>query len=87
MQSKLRRVREYEGEDEQLRKQTASGLWNKNMRSSENLDYEDKAEMKKLTDAIREQVSVAARRQLRACTFFLRGGTSTVCDVDASALR
>lgn len=55
-QSKLRRIREYEAEDLELRRATASGLWNKNMHPDATMDTEEKAEIKKLTDALKGQV-------------------------------
>ena len=56
-QSKMRRLREYEAEDLEMRRKTASGLWNRNMHPDARMDTEEKAEMKKLTDAIRAQVT------------------------------
>lgn len=61
-QSKLRRVREYEAEDLELRRATASGLWNKNMHPDASMDTEEKAEIRKLTDALKGQVSEALAR-------------------------
>ncbi|CAM9288324.1 unnamed protein product, partial [Laminaria digitata] len=55
MESKLRRVREYEAEDLEIRRKSASGLWNRKMRPDARMDTEEKAEIKKLTDAIRGQ--------------------------------
>ena len=56
LQSKLRRVRENEAEDLEIRRKSASGLWNRKMRPDARMDTEEKAEIKKLTDAIRGQV-------------------------------
>ena len=55
-QSKLRRVREYEAEDLELRRATASGLWNKQMHPDATMDTEEKVEIRKLTDALKGQV-------------------------------
>ncbi|CAM9130911.1 unnamed protein product [Scytosiphon promiscuus] len=51
----LRRLREYEAEDLELQRATASGLWNKNMHPDATMDTEEKAEIKKLTDALKGQ--------------------------------
>lgn len=60
-------MREYEAEDEEMRRKTASGLWNKKMSPSANarMELEEKAEIKKLTDAIRGQVR--EERLLKKC--------------------
>lgn len=55
-QSKLRRVREYEAEDLEIRRATASGLWNKQMHPDATMDTEEKTEIRKLTDALKGQV-------------------------------
>lgn len=39
-----------------MRRKTASGLWNSNMHPDATMDSEEKAEINKLTDAIRAQV-------------------------------
>ncbi len=49
-------MREYEAEDLELRRATASGLWNKKMSPDARMDTEEKAEIKKLTDALKGQV-------------------------------
>ncbi|CAM9251597.1 unnamed protein product [Ectocarpus sp. 4 AP-2014] len=54
-ESKLRRLREYEAEDLELRRATASGLWNKQMHPDATMDTEEKAEIRKLTDALKGQ--------------------------------
>lgn len=61
LQSKLRRLREYEAEDLELRRATASGLWNKNMHPDATMDTEEKAEIKKLTDALKGQVKTTCQ--------------------------
>ncbi|CAM9849459.1 unnamed protein product, partial [Ectocarpus sp. 12 AP-2014] len=53
--TELRRLREYEAEDLELRRATASGLWNKQMHPDATMDTEEKAEIKKLTDALKGQ--------------------------------
>ncbi|CAN0278710.1 unnamed protein product [Pylaiella littoralis] len=55
VESKLRRVREYEAEDLEIRRATASGLWNKQMHPDATMDTEQRTEIKKLTDALRGQ--------------------------------
>ncbi|CBJ26974.1 conserved unknown protein [Ectocarpus siliculosus] len=53
--TELRRLREYEAEDLELRRATASGLWNKQMHPDATMDTEEKAEIRKLTDALKGQ--------------------------------
>ena len=52
----MRRLREYEAEELKMRRKTASGLWNSNIHPDATVDSEGKAEINKLTDAIRAQV-------------------------------
>lgn len=57
----MRRIKEHEAEERELLEKTASGLWNKKLRPSakKSIEVEERDEIRKLTEAIKEQVRCA----------------------------